>query len=69
MGLFGMTQYIGKLGGNIYVNFALSGAIQIPGNFLAWYTMNTYGRRITLVGSNLISGVAAIMLIFVPHGK
>ncbi|CAG5095248.1 Similar to Orct2: Organic cation transporter-like protein (Drosophila melanogaster) [Cotesia congregata] len=34
MGLFGMTQYIGQVGGDIFVNFAVSGATQIPD--LAW---------------------------------
>lgn len=65
MGLFGMTQYIGHIGGNVFLNFALSGAIQIPGNFLAWWTMNALGRRITLVTSNIITGIAALLLIFV----
>ncbi|OXU19035.1 hypothetical protein TSAR_011958 [Trichomalopsis sarcophagae] len=65
MGLFGMTQYIGHVGGDIFLNFALSGAIQIPGNFLAWWTMNTLGRRITLVASNCIAGLASLLLIFV----
>ncbi|XP_014204218.1 organic cation transporter protein-like [Copidosoma floridanum] len=65
MGLFGMTQYIGHVEGDIFLNFALSGILQVPGNFLAWYTMNAYGRRVTLIGSNTLTGVAAIFLIFV----
>ncbi|XP_058801883.1 organic cation transporter protein-like isoform X2 [Phymastichus coffea] len=65
MGLFGMSQYIGHVGGDIFLNFALSGLIQIPGNFLAWWTMNALGRRITLVASNLIAGIAAVLLLFV----
>lgn len=68
MGLFGMSQYIGLVGGDIFINFALSGLIQIPGNFLAWWTMNALGRRITLVSSNLIAGVAALALLFANDG-
>ncbi|XP_011504688.1 PREDICTED: organic cation transporter protein-like [Ceratosolen solmsi marchali] len=67
MGLFGMTQYIGHVGGDIFLNFALSGIIQIPGNFLAWWTMNALGRRITLLTSNIIAGAAALLLIFVNN--
>lgn len=69
MGLFGMTQYLGNVGGDIYFNFALTGAIQIPGNLLAWWTMNTFGRRVTLMGSNLITGISGICLIFVSKGE
>ncbi|XP_017791367.1 PREDICTED: organic cation transporter protein-like isoform X1 [Habropoda laboriosa] len=67
MGLFGMSQYIGQVGGDIFVNFTVSGAIQIPGNFVAWWAMNRLGRRITLICSNSITGVAAFLLIVVPN--
>lgn len=68
MGLFGMSQYIGQVGGNIFINFTVSGAIQIPGNFVAWWAMNKLGRRITLICSNSIAGVAALLLIIVSDG-
>ncbi|KAL0112549.1 hypothetical protein PUN28_012100 [Cardiocondyla obscurior] len=67
MGLFGISQYIGQVGGDIFINFAVSGAIQIPGNFVAWWAMNTLGRRITLICSNSISGVACLFLIIVSN--
>lgn len=69
MGLFGMSQYISQVGGDIFINFAVSGAIQIPGNFVAWWAMNTLGRRITLICSNSISGVACLFLIIVSNSK
>ncbi|XP_011869932.1 PREDICTED: organic cation transporter protein isoform X2 [Vollenhovia emeryi] len=67
MGLFGISQYIGQVGGDIFINFAVSGAIQIPGNFVAWWAMNALGRRITLICSNSISGVACLCLIIVSN--
>ncbi|KAG6796420.1 organic cation transporter protein isoform X1 [Apis mellifera caucasica] len=67
MGLFGMSQYIGQVGGNIFVNFTVSGAIQIPGNFVAWWAMNKLGRRITLICSNSIAGISALLLIIVSN--
>jgi len=63
MGLFGMSQYIGQVGGDIFINFAISGAIQIPGNLVAWWAMTKLGRRITLICSNSIAGVACLFLI------
>nr|XP_012223393.1 PREDICTED: organic cation transporter protein-like isoform X2 [Linepithema humile]XP_012223394.1 PREDICTED: organic cation transporter protein-like isoform X2 [Linepithema humile] len=65
MGLFGMSQYIGQVGGDIFINFAVSGAMQIPGNFVAWWAMTKLGRRITLICSNSIAGVACLFLIIV----
>ncbi|KAF7997518.1 hypothetical protein HCN44_006089 [Aphidius gifuensis] len=67
MGLFGMTQYIGQVGGNIFINFAVSGATQIPGNFVAWWAMNKLGRKITLIVSNSVAGTAALFLIITPQ--
>lgn len=69
MGLFGISQYIGQVGGDIFINFAVSGAIQIPGNFVAWWAMNSLGRRITLICSNSITGVACLFLIIVSNRK
>ncbi|XP_050453891.1 organic cation transporter protein-like isoform X2 [Cataglyphis hispanica] len=45
----------------------VSGAIQVPGNFVAWWAMNKLGRRITLICSNSITGLACLLLIFVSH--
>ncbi|XP_015108616.1 organic cation transporter protein isoform X1 [Diachasma alloeum] len=67
MGLFGMTQYIGQVGGDIFLNFAVSGATQIPGNFVAWWAMNKLGRKITLIVSNGVAGTAALLLIIAPQ--
>lgn len=65
MGLFGMSQYVGQVGGDIFINFAVSGAIQVPGNFVAWWAMNRLGRKVTLISSNIIAGMAALLLIVV----
>ncbi|EFN87185.1 Organic cation transporter protein, partial [Harpegnathos saltator] len=63
--LFGMSQYIGQVGGDIFINFAVSGVIQLPGCFVGWWTMNKFGRRVTLIYSNLIAGVSCLLLIAV----
>ncbi|XP_014473977.1 PREDICTED: organic cation transporter protein-like isoform X2 [Dinoponera quadriceps] len=67
MGLFGMSQYIGQVGGDIFINFAVSGAIQVPGNFVAWWAMNKLGRRATLICSNSIAGAACLFLIIASN--
>ncbi|XP_046625512.1 organic cation transporter protein-like isoform X2 [Neodiprion virginianus] len=66
MGLFGITQYLGQVGGDIFVNFAVSGATQIPGNIVSLWAMSALGRKTTLISSNTMTGIASLMLIGVP---
>lgn len=68
MGLFGMTQYLGQVGGDIFLNVAVSGATQIPGNIVSLWAMSALGRRTTLISSNTVAGVASLLLIAVPQG-
>ncbi|KAK5637822.1 hypothetical protein RI129_000196 [Pyrocoelia pectoralis] len=53
---FGGAQYMGQLGGNIFVNIALSSVIQIPGTIFSIWFMEFFGRRYTLMGSDLLAG-------------
>lgn len=68
MGLFGITQYLGQVGGDIFVNVAVSGATQIPGNIVSLWAMTALGRRTTLISSNTMTGIASLLLIAVPSG-
>lgn len=65
---FGMAQFMGQLGGNIFVNVAISAAVQIPGTFISIWMMNTLGRRYTLISSNALTGVACVAIAFSPSG-
>ncbi|XP_012262104.1 organic cation transporter protein isoform X2 [Athalia rosae] len=66
MGLFGMSQYLGQVGGNIFVNVAVSGGTQIPGNVVSLWAMSALGRKTTLIVSNVVAGLASLLLIAVP---
>lgn len=63
---FGVAQFMGQLGGDIFLNVALSAAVQIPGTFISIWTMNTWGRRNTLMASNALTGAACILIAFIP---
>lgn len=63
---FGVAQFIGQMGGNIFLNVALSAAIQVPGTFISMLLMKTWGRRYTLIAANLLSGVACLIIAMLP---
>lgn len=63
---FGVAQFIGQLGGNIFLNVAMSAVIQIPGTFASIWLMKTLGRRYTLISSNLLGGVACLIIGLIP---
>lgn len=63
---FGVAQFIGQMGGNIFLNVALSAAIQIPGTFISMWLMKTWGRRYTLISANLLAGFACLLIAALP---
>ncbi|KAL0276166.1 UNVERIFIED_CONTAM: hypothetical protein PYX00_003790 [Menopon gallinae] len=65
---FGLAQYMGQIGGNIFLNVAISGLIELPGALTCTFLMERYGRRLTVMGSNLLSGVACLLIMAVPEG-
>lgn len=64
---FGGAQYMGQLGGNVFVNIALSSVIQIPGTIFSIWFMEFFGRRYTLMGSDLLAGLSFLLISFIPE--
>ncbi|XP_031343832.1 organic cation transporter protein-like isoform X2 [Photinus pyralis] len=63
---YGLSLSSTSIGGDKYLNFALVSLVEIPGNTLAWVCINKIGRKWSLAGSLLISGVTCCLTIFVP---
>lgn len=53
---YGVAQYIGQLGGNIFLNVALSAVIQIPSTFFSIWAVKAWGRKYTLIFGNILAG-------------
>ncbi|XP_046386293.1 organic cation transporter protein-like [Ischnura elegans] len=68
LGFFGIAQYMGRLAGNIFINVAISGAIQIPGTIGCMYAMFHLGRRITLTSSQFLAGISCLLITCAPLG-
>ncbi|XP_060523851.1 organic cation transporter protein-like isoform X2 [Cylas formicarius] len=63
---FGVSQFVGQLGGNIFLNVALSAIIQLPSTFFACWSTKVWGRKKTLIFANVLSGTAIILIGLVP---
>ncbi|XP_076278344.1 organic cation transporter [Lasioglossum baleicum] len=63
---YGLSWHVTNLSGNVYINFLISGLVEIPAYTFLIFTLNRWGRKIILCGCMLISGVALLGILFVP---
>ncbi|XP_061396833.1 organic cation transporter protein-like [Musca vetustissima] len=63
---YGLSWNTNNLGGNVLLNFMISGAVEIPAYLLLLFTLNRWGRRTILCGCMLVAGVALLLTIIVP---
>ncbi|XP_013402164.1 organic cation transporter protein-like [Lingula anatina] len=63
---YGLSLNSAGLGGDLYLNFTLMGAIEIPAYTLAVFLIDKIGRRMSLVGFMILGGVACIVSGTVP---
>ncbi|XP_065082873.1 organic cation transporter protein isoform X2 [Ochlerotatus camptorhynchus] len=66
LAFFGVAQYIGHSGGDIYTNVAIGAALELPGTLVCIYMMKKYGRKKTLITSNTLTGLTMLAIAFVP---
>lgn len=64
---YGLAQYIGHAGGNIFVNVAVAAAIKMPGFIFAIFMMKKLGRRKTLMIASVLSGLAILIIGITPE--
>ncbi|KAL5281015.1 hypothetical protein ACFFRR_004807 [Megaselia abdita] len=55
------------LGGNKYTNFMLCALVEVPGVLLPIFTMDRFGRRFSLSGCMVISGLCIAATIFIQR--
>lgn len=67
LAFFGVAQYIGQTGGNIFMNVAFSAALELPGTLFCIYSMKKWGRKKTLIGSNCLTGICMLLIAVVPN--
>lgn len=65
MGYYGVSQYIGRMSGDVHTNVAISGLFLIPGTLISILLLRLLSRKIFLIFSNLFAGILMIAVIFI----
>ncbi|XP_026137695.1 solute carrier family 22 member 2-like [Carassius auratus] len=62
----GLIMRLGILGGNVYVDFLISGIVELPAAFLILLTIERIGRRLPFAAANFVAGAACLITAFIP---
>ncbi|KAK1796130.1 hypothetical protein P4O66_009212 [Electrophorus voltai] len=63
----GLVMRLGILGGNVYVDFLISGIVEFPAAILILCTIDRIGRRLPFATANIVSGAACLIAAFIPE--
>ncbi|KAA0708350.1 Solute carrier family 22 member 2 [Triplophysa tibetana] len=62
----GLIMRLGIIGGNVYIDFLISGIVEFPAAFLILLTIERVGRRLPFAAANIVSGAACLITAFIP---
>ncbi|XP_017295571.2 solute carrier family 22 member 2 [Kryptolebias marmoratus] len=62
----GLIMRLGILGGNVYVDFLISGLVEFPAAFLILFTIERIGRRVPFATANIVAGLSCFITAFIP---
>nr|XP_055041452.1 solute carrier family 22 member 2 [Misgurnus anguillicaudatus] len=62
----GLVMRLGIAGGNVYLDFLISGIVEFPAAFLILLTIERIGRRLPFAAANIVSGAACLITAFIP---
>ncbi|XP_051471964.1 solute carrier family 22 member 3 isoform X2 [Apus apus] len=63
----GLVMRLGIVGGNLYLDFFISGAVELPAALLILVTIDRVGRRLPFGISNIVAGIACIITALLPE--
>lgn len=66
---YGLSWNTSNLGGNDYLNFVVSGAVEIPAYLFLIFTLNRWGRKHILCGCMVVAGIALLLTTAVPKSN
>ncbi|XP_020842401.1 solute carrier family 22 member 3 isoform X2 [Phascolarctos cinereus] len=64
----GLVMRLGIIGGNLYIDFFISGVVELPAALLILLTIERMGRRLPFAVSNIVAGIACLVTAFLPEG-
>uniref|UniRef100_UPI00398EB25B solute carrier family 22 member 2-like n=1 Tax=Pristiophorus japonicus TaxID=55135 RepID=UPI00398EB25B len=62
----GLVMRLGIMGGNIYLNFFISGLVEIPSAIIIVLLVDRIGRRFPFAIGNLLAGASCLITAFIP---
>ena len=65
----GLIMRVGIAGGNVYIDFLISGLVEFPAAFLILITIERIGRRLPFAAANIVAGAACVITAFIPDSK
>ncbi|KGL88375.1 Solute carrier family 22 member 3 [Charadrius vociferus] len=63
----GLIMRLGIVAGNLYLEFFISGAVELPAALLILVTIDRIGRRLPFGISNIVAGIACLITAFLPE--
>lgn len=63
---YGMAQYAGQIGGDIFLNVGLSAVLEVPTLLVCIYAVRRFGRKKTIVFGNCFAGIGILIISLVP---
>uniref|UniRef100_A0A3B4B4I9 Solute carrier family 22 member 3 n=1 Tax=Periophthalmus magnuspinnatus TaxID=409849 RepID=A0A3B4B4I9_9GOBI len=62
----GLIMRLGILGGNVYIDFLISGLVEFPAAFLILFTIERIGRRLPFATANFVAGASCFITACIP---
>ena len=66
---YGLSLNTASLGGNPYINFLLSGAVEFPAYLYIWWSFAKFGRIKPFGLIFILAGISLLAIMAVPQGK
>ncbi|NXQ06312.1 S22A3 protein, partial [Vidua macroura] len=63
----GLVMRLGIIGGNLYLDFFISGAVELPSAFLIIVTIDRIGRRLPFAVGNIVASISCLITAFLPE--
>ncbi|TKS75386.1 Solute carrier family 22 member 2 [Collichthys lucidus] len=63
----GLIMRLGILGGNVYIDFLISGLVEFPAAFLILFTIERIGRRLPFATANIVAGASCFITALIPE--
>lgn len=65
---YGVSQYVGQLSGNVFINVAASASVTLLGTLVSIPLLKVIGRRTIVIVFNFICAFCLVVLAFLPEG-